>query len=54
MMGTTLEFSNPYHPYVIKQTKVVSCILENMLRTQIKTFGKWDVVFPKIALECNC
>ena len=54
MTDTTLKFSSPYHPQTNGQNEVVNRILGNMLRTQVKSFGKWDVVLPKIEFEFNC
>lgn len=54
LMGIFLYFSNPYHPQIDGQIKVLNCILRNMSRTQVKPFVKWDIILSKIEFEFNC
>lgn len=53
-IGTSLKFSNPYHPLTHGQTEVVNRTLDNMLWTEVKNFGCWDANLPKIEFEFNC
>lgn len=57
-MGTTLQYRSliisPYHPQTDCQTKVVNRTSGNVLKTQVKSFGRWDDILPKIEFEFNC